>query len=332
MFESSPVNPRTFDPLEDYDLNQHPDVDGSNSDAQDDDFQVAVAEESDDSEQVDLMQVDKDLLSLQETEKRRNTFPEISTPSQRPYPNLEATELKLTHGNYGIMPSIANQVVPVTSISEAMNVIHGAKPIAPKLEAMRLDQSNLKLYETGPVRIPPVPTAKTLGYLGKEWSESTPAPIPSIPTATSRHHPSRTSPKPSRPLFLSPSLQGPISKPEPSSHLSTDRTPIRGEVHFPPRTDLVICLACSKEHTPGHCPLRNVKIQRCPGCGLAHLHLNRTCPLLQKPEYVEMIHKRLRESTEDTEILKTAKLYISGVRSDWMLRQARGRNPKIEKK
>jgi len=55
------------------------------------------------------------------------------------------------------------------------------------------------------------------------------------------------------------------------------------------------------------------------------------CPLLQKPEYVEMMYQRLKESTEDKDVLNAAKSYIRGVKADWTIRQAGGRNRKVEK-
>ena len=44
-----------------------------------------------------------------------------------------------------------------------------------------------------------------------------------------------------------------------------------------------------------------------------------------------MMHQRLKESTEDKDVLNAAKSYIRGVKADWTLRQAGGRNRKADK-
>jgi hypothetical protein len=44
-----------------------------------------------------------------------------------------------------------------------------------------------------------------------------------------------------------------------------------------------------------------------------------------------MMHQRLKESTEDKDVLKAAKSYISGVKADWTVRQAGGKNRKVDK-
>lgn len=342
MFDS-PDNPRSFNPFKDDDLNFISNIEGSESDAQDDDFQeLVVAEESDESEDLDPDLVDKDAVNLQDGEKRKNTFADTRIPSRRPYPSPQKQpELKLTHEDQGVMPPIPRNVGPyrpITSISEAMKVGHGGRiPIASIPAGIKINPSNR--IPSGPV---PVPThssfpAPNINSFNRALYESLVAgALPKVlpATATSHNHPSRTPPKPPpRPVSSTiPAQQPTIARSQPPpSRSSTHGTPILGDVPAPPGEEVVKCPACSDLHLPGRCPLRDIEVQQCPGCGSAHLHLSRTCPLLQKPEYIELIYERLKESTEDRDILKAAKTYISGVRADWMLRQAGGRNRKSDK-
>ena len=94
-----------------------------------------------------------------------------------------------------------------------------------------------------------------------------------------------------------------------------------------PRTYSRNCLACTKDHTPGHCPLRKAKLEQCPSCGYYHLHSRRGCPLLQDPRYVEAMYKRLNESTEDKEVVRAAKAYLAGVRADLTKRE---KDPQVQ--
>jgi Chromatin remodeling factor Mit1 C-terminal Zn finger 2 len=47
--------------------------------------------------------------------------------------------------------------------------------------------------------------------------------------------------------------------------------------------------------------------------------------MLQNLEYVEAMYKRLKDSTEDKEVIKAAKGYLSGIRADLKLRKSEGR-------
>lgn len=101
--------------------------------------------------------------------------------------------------------------------------------------------------------------------------------------------------------------------------------PIICNVPLAPSQNVVTCLVCAKEHPPGHCPLRNAEIQQCPACGYSHLHRKRTCPLLQDLEHVEAMYRRLNESTESREIVRSAKHYLSGVKASLATRKTDGR-------
>jgi hypothetical protein len=62
--------------------------------------------------------------------------------------------------------------------------------------------------------------------------------------------------------------------------------------------------------------------------------LYRTCPVLHDLGYVEAMYKRLNESTEDANVVKAAKAYLSSVRADLQLRARGGRptRPSTKKK
>jgi len=103
--------------------------------------------------------------------------------------------------------------------------------------------------------------------------------------------------------------------------------PIEAEIPSPPTHQYPMsCSLCKTKHPGGQCRLRDEVIQSCPACGYYHLHLQRTCPLLQDLGYVEAMYKRLKESTEDRNTVKAAKLYIQSVQADLQLR-ARGGRP-----
>lgn len=154
-----------------------------------------------------------------------------------------------------------------------------------------------------------------------------PAPLPlveqrpPIPPHSSQHKPS-TPPK----LRLPPAPP----KPKPSKPARTKQVPhnpIEAQVPRPvTHTNPLKCTLCGSTHIRGLCPLRDVSLDQCPACGFHHLHLNRTCPVLQELSYVEILHQRLNESTEDRNVVKAAKAYISGVRTDLALRE-KGERP-----
>jgi hypothetical protein len=60
--------------------------------------------------------------------------------------------------------------------------------------------------------------------------------------------------------------------------------------------------------------------------------MHRSCPLLRDAHYVDLIYKRLKESTEDKAIIRAARTYIAGVRSDFVLRTNGPRPRKQEQK
>jgi len=50
--------------------------------------------------------------------------------------------------------------------------------------------------------------------------------------------------------------------------------------------------------------------------------------MLQNLEYVEALYQRLKDSTEDKEVIKAAKGYLSGIRADLRMKNGEGRNRK----
>jgi Chromatin remodeling factor Mit1 C-terminal Zn finger 2 len=139
------------------------------------------------------------------------------------------------------------------------------------------------------------------------------------------------------PPILPASQRRPPSPPKPPTEkprIPVPHNPIEAETPRPcSHSYPVFCSLCrQKTHPSGQCPLRNEVLEPCPGCGFYHLHMHRSCPLLRDAHYVELIHKRLKESTEDPAIKRAAKSYMAGVRSDFVLRTNGPRPRKQEQK
>lgn len=134
---------------------------------------------------------------------------------------------------------------------------------------------------------------------------------------------------PGVPASLQGSLQGPSFRSKPLtvqgdrglSLLPIPPNPIRVSIGPSGYTNEVECRLCRKLHKPGECSLRQVEIEQCPACGYNHFHVRRTCPLLDDVDYIEAMYERLKESTEDQQVLDAAKRYLTGVRAALALRK-----------
>jgi Chromatin remodeling factor Mit1 C-terminal Zn finger 2 len=107
------------------------------------------------------------------------------------------------------------------------------------------------------------------------------------------------------------------------NHPSIPHNPITGLVPLPTDRTIVKCAACPNDHAPGRCPLRDVPIQRCPACGYHHFNTKMTCPLLRDKESVDAMFERLKESTEDVEVIRAAKSFLVGVRARMVRKEKR---------
>lgn len=144
-----------------------------------------------------------------------------------------------------------------------------------------------------------------------------PRPRSSVPSAKSQKHPSTVKSSGQSQETSKPQARKPTKLPQ----LPIPEDPIKWEYLPPPAMFDGFCVLCERIHTYGQCPLRNVKVDRCPGCGYHHFHSRRLCPLLQSLETVEEVRNRLRDSTEDRAIVRAASNYLSGVRADYQLRE-----------
>ena len=144
-----------------------------------------------------------------------------------------------------------------------------------------------------------------------------PQPRSSVPSAKSQKHPSIVKSSDQSQETSTPQAWKPTKLPQ----LPIPEDPIKWDCIPPSGMEEGFCVLCERIHIYGQCPLRNVKVDRCPGCGYHHFHMQRLCPLLQSLETVEEIRKRLRESTEDRAIVRAASRYISSVRADYQLRE-----------
>ncbi|KAH8434953.1 putative chromatin remodeling complex subunit (Chd3) [Aspergillus melleus] len=78
----------------------------------------------------------------------------------------------------------------------------------------------------------------------------------------------------------------------------------------------LLCLACNQIHPVGHCRLKLAGVEHCGLCGLAHFGYARTCPHIRSEIQVGRMLKALKQSTEDPELVRMAKKYLTGVRGN----------------
>lgn len=72
------------------------------------------------------------------------------------------------------------------------------------------------------------------------------------------------------------------------------------------------CKACTKRHPPGQCKLRAMGAEYCPLCGIAHFGKGPACPRLQDEDNINAMILALRNSEEDPQMVRDAKVYLQG--------------------
>ena len=87
------------------------------------------------------------------------------------------------------------------------------------------------------------------------------------------------------------------------------------------------CLACSKIHPTGYCPLKHAGLEHCPLCGIAHYGHYRTCPHLSSLTQCRRMLDALKQSTEPADERKRAKQYLVGIIGDLNRRRRRDQQP-----
>ncbi|EPS36170.1 hypothetical protein H072_10374 [Dactylellina haptotyla CBS 200.50] len=80
----------------------------------------------------------------------------------------------------------------------------------------------------------------------------------------------------------------------------------------PPPGIPVDCRLCTSRHMPGECPLRNIPIERCLLCGLAHFGEGPTCPHLGSITQLTAMLDTIKESNEAAALQAIAKVYLRG--------------------
>ncbi|KAF3922422.1 hypothetical protein AA313_de0205143 [Arthrobotrys entomopaga] len=80
----------------------------------------------------------------------------------------------------------------------------------------------------------------------------------------------------------------------------------------PPRGIPVDCRLCTNRHMPGECPLRNIPIERCSLCGMAHFGEGPTCPHLGSVTQLTAMLNAIKESNEPAGLQAIAKHYLRG--------------------
>lgn len=72
------------------------------------------------------------------------------------------------------------------------------------------------------------------------------------------------------------------------------------------------CKACTKRHPPGECKLKQMGVEYCPLCGIAHFGKGPSCPRLQDEDNINTLLKALQDSKEDPQVVRDAKAYLQG--------------------
>jgi len=78
------------------------------------------------------------------------------------------------------------------------------------------------------------------------------------------------------------------------------------------------CVACSKVHAKGLCPLKLAGNEHCALCGLAHFasRYQRICPHLSSVTQCRVLLETIKQSNEPHELKDRAKRYIVGIIGD----------------
>lgn len=78
------------------------------------------------------------------------------------------------------------------------------------------------------------------------------------------------------------------------------------------------CVACSKVHARGFCPLKLAGVEHCALCGLAHFGSGhqRICPHLSSVTQCRVLLETIKQSNEPHELKDRAKRYIVGIIGD----------------
>lgn len=72
------------------------------------------------------------------------------------------------------------------------------------------------------------------------------------------------------------------------------------------------CRACTKLHPPGQCRLKQMGVEFCPLCGIAHFGKGPTCPNLGDERNINAMVQALNNSKEDPQMIKDARRYLAG--------------------
>ncbi|KAF3940373.1 hypothetical protein ABW19_dt0202614 [Dactylella cylindrospora] len=80
----------------------------------------------------------------------------------------------------------------------------------------------------------------------------------------------------------------------------------------PPRGIPVDCRLCLGRHNPGECPLRNIKVDKCMLCGIAHFGEGPICPHMSSMTQLTAMLDAIKESNEPAQLQALAKHYLRG--------------------
>jgi hypothetical protein len=85
------------------------------------------------------------------------------------------------------------------------------------------------------------------------------------------------------------------------------------------------CIACTKYHPIGSCPLKTAGIELCPLCALPHYGHARVCPHIRSETMVRLMLDDLKHSSEPRYLVDAATKYLRGVKGHLVHSKKRAR-------
>jgi hypothetical protein len=85
------------------------------------------------------------------------------------------------------------------------------------------------------------------------------------------------------------------------------------------------CIACTKYHPVGSCPLKAAGTELCPLCALPHYGHARVCPHIKSETMVRLMLETLKNSSEPRYLVDAATKYLRGVKGHLVHSKKRAR-------
>jgi hypothetical protein len=85
------------------------------------------------------------------------------------------------------------------------------------------------------------------------------------------------------------------------------------------------CLACTRRHPVGSCPLKLAGVELCPLCAQPHYGFARVCPHIKSETMVRLMLEALKHSPEPRELVEAAAKYLKGVKGNLIFMKKKAR-------